>query len=266
MSSVSAEAFEEKKDKIKRNVLEDLEYFYSDPEEWHLVSGSFVKYASFYSNCLNQLIKAAVLYGYDASEFVGRFLAKGKDFDLSSSVNKSHQYLILRKFKFSQVVAGLICGEKVNLNSLEESSNFYHVYLRENGYSNEQELFDELNADTILPLMFPQILINVLSNERRDYSRLFSFCENKDDIWACACGMALGLIECKLEKAEGFWLRLCTKWREGLVVGNFSAFDNTYLILLYHAICSARGTEFSIRGLASDINKIELSRPLSRRH
>jgi len=241
--------------RIRKNVVEDLDEYHCDPEEWQRVSTDLVSYAVFYSNCTEQLLKAGLLYSYDVVPFVEKTLIPETAAQLSKEEFQQHHYGLLRDYAINRAAAGLLSTGYVDPEHLKTASEYHIAHLKQYGYSDELDMIKELDTESMLSNLLPQIIVNRLMGI--DYERITSqinpAIKSREKIWMYAWQFLSALSDASEQNLEPLWDQLIDAWRACFVNSNFHAFSNSLLVLLYYAYCEKQQQPFNLSHLSAQI-------------
>jgi|SRR5690554_943900 len=255
MSRVSEFKFERKKEDIKRNVLFDLNEYFSDPEEWKRVSDDLVSFAIFYDNSFDNLIIATLLYKYDPVCFIKKYLVSPTNAKLDQDGLQRHHYRILAEYAIDRAAVGLILNGVCEVSNLVDATRFNYLYLKEVGYENEVDLIDEVEVESMLSFLVPQMIVNLIL--KVDYSRVVGKIDpslkSKARIWMYAWQLIYAIYNGSNKDWHVCWRNLVKEWKSCLVKSDFYSFHIGNLVLLYYIYCEACGVGFNIRDLSNQI-------------
>ena len=247
--------FNDRKDKIRKNVLIDLNEYYEDSERWGCVSTDLVSFAVFYHGACDMLLKAALLFDYKVENFANKFLVPLPPLSIDSDLFQSHHYQLLMEYAADRAVVNLLLHEKISSDVLDDARKYYYLHLNEFGYTNEYDLEREAGAETTLSTVVPISIFFKISNESRPASLELLGPEliSSEVIWVKAWRFLWHAFHGDQASIEKSWKVLVQEWKGCFVRSNFHGFHYTYLVLVYFVLCQYTNTTFRIRDLAKAI-------------
>lgn len=258
MDAAVQNKFEERRQKVKKNILSDVEEYYGDPLEWKEVSTDLVKFGIFYSQSCEQWLKSIFLYGCDVVPFAERFLKPSTKATLDKGRLQKHHYRLLSQYAIDRSVVELLLMGKVDQNSLQSASDYYHNYLKVNNYSDVLDIVKKIDdVESMLSTVVPKMIIDRLLNV--EHSAVIEAIDlplkSREKVWMYAWHLLYRLYIDEESGLEPCWSDLIEEWKNCFIKADFHAFSNSYLVLLYYLYCQAIGQSFDIENLSEEILK-----------
>lgn len=249
------EEFVEKCEKIKQNILPNLEMFYGDSNRWADASSDLVSYGVFYSIACNKVFKSTLLWGYNPGPIANQFLLPVPTVELNEETFQRHHYGLLVEYCLNRVVTVLLIEGRLETGILKEASSYHQKHLMEYGYGNVVEAIEELDPETTLSICVPHVTICRLlgSNCSDVVEHIGPTTRSRERIWESGWRFLIALPNPDANALEKAWSDLVQEWKSCLIDTNFQSFHIAQFILLYYLKCSVTHKQFGIRELSSNI-------------
>lgn len=249
--------------KIEKNILGDLDEYYSDLSEWQEYSECLVKYGIFYGQALDSALDAALFWGYDLKEFLELYLLPSTTASLDKANFQPHHYSLISKYYLNRALVNLILNNSVCEKSLREASTFHYKYLNEYEYPNDISFInsERETKEAITSVSLPQMIVNkLLAVDYTDVINEFNpSLKTDDEVWLTAWRFAYRLFTYQsLSEVEQSWSDFLHQWKNGFANSCLEGFTINYLVWLYYLYCQESGKRFDIKDLSCQIleNKI----------
>jgi hypothetical protein len=258
MDAAVQDKFEERRQKVKNNILSDVEEYYGDPLEWKEVSTDLVKFGIFYSRSCEQWLKSIFLYGYDVASFAERFLKPSTKAILDKGRLQKHHYSLLSQYAIDRSVVELLLTGKFDPISMQRASDYHDNYLKVNNYSDVLDVVKKMDdIESMLSTIVPKMIVDKLLNV--DHSAVIESVDlalkSREKIWMYAWQLLYRLYASEKSGLEACWSDLVKEWKNCFIKSDFHAFNNSYLVLLYYLYCQGIVQSFDIRHLSEEILK-----------
>lgn len=257
MPAASQRAFEEKVEKIKKNVLCSLTEYYGNAEEQKEASTDLVKYGIFYSNSCDQLLEAALLYRYEVEPFAQKNLIPETKLELNKEEFRRHHYSLLMQYYIDQIVMELILNGKIDKTKAQTASDFHYKNLKEYDYTEETDVIKELDTESMLSIFVRQMIVRKLLGA--DYSNVVEYIDpaikSNEKIWMYAWRLLYRLYGNESSDLGKCWNDLLQEWKSCLVKSDFHNFRNSCFVLLYYLYCQSINQDFDIKDLSFQVVK-----------
>lgn len=252
------QAFNERRGRIKKTVVNALERHYSDPIEWDECKSNSVGYAIFYNDSCEQWLTAILLYGYDARVFGEKYLLAGYTQEPNEKELSSYNFDSLKDYFIDKSLVALLLNGHFDKSYLQKASYYHYAYLSKLGYPDEVKvLSDPVEPEICLSVFVPQIIVNMLLGI--DYSaivkRIDPEIKSKERIWMYAWRLLHNIEVAKSPKVESEWSQLLNEWKACFAKSDFHSFSLSCFVFIYFLYCNKTSQKFSINQLSNLLAK-----------
>lgn len=257
MAVVEQDKFEERRQKIMKNVFSDIEEYYGDPDEWGEVSTDLVKFGIFYSETCEHWLNSIFLYRYDVVPFAERFLMPSTNAKVDERRLQKHHYNLLSQYAIDRATVELILTGIAGQDSLKSASDYHNDYLKVNHYASDSDVVNELDTESMLSIVVPKMIVNKLLcfDDSDLIEHIHPALKSREKIWMYAWRMINCLHYSDNSGLESCWQDLVNEWKNCFIQADFHAFNSSYIVLLHYLYCKALGRTFDIENISKDILK-----------
>lgn len=244
--------------KVEKNVVLDLDEYYSDPASWEEDFESTIEVAIFWGDAFNAWLRAVMFFNYPREPFAQNFLKPNTSLYFTEDNNYTLENCMNLTNYFLECAAVALINEDEDsfLKLLHESRKYHLEQLKKGEYlaAEESVAASEVNADSGVSIFVPQLLLHTFLNQ--NYSEVIKQIDLKkvaqDKIWVYTIHLIDTLKSDDHDQLNAHWEDIKSEWRY-----HFSHFQHSFhtynLVLIYHLYCKALGKAFSLESLGAEL-------------